>query len=135
MANCNCILYFMPRPYADINICGRQENGCVYEVTKQLQLQRNASFICDCLPGCSSISYESEVSMARIMPGSMLMRKYRLNESSTGILHVFFRERYFRSQKREEIIGFTEFLCKLSARSQTHQLNHSYFFVFVQCSS
>lgn len=119
MEHCKCIMYFMPRPYPDVNICGREETSCVNEVTRQYKLQQNASFVCDCMPGCSSLSYESEISLAPMMPKSPLLDKYRLESSHAGVLHVFFRERYFRSQKREEIIGFTEFLCEFGICSET----------------
>lgn len=49
-ANCNCVLYYMPRNNDDITICGRSDDGCIYKVTQQLQLKENKSFICECLP-------------------------------------------------------------------------------------
>lgn len=101
----------MPRLYEDVDICGRSAMGCINDVTKQIQSQINKSFVCECLPSCHSINYETELSMAPIIEESPLMKTNSMQVKDTSILHIFFREGFFRSQKRDEIIGFTEFLC------------------------
>lgn len=39
------------------------------------------------------------------------------NRSSISVVHIYYEESYFRSFTKEELIGFTEFLC-MCASSQ-----------------
>lgn len=112
---CECILYHMPRLFDDINICGRANADCIAHVTREIQLKTNNSFICDCLPGCYAISYEAEISMAPLLEQPPLLKKKQMAPRNAALLHVFYKDFYFRSQKKEELIGFTEFLCKFCA--------------------
>lgn len=111
----------MPRITDDITICGRSDQACVSEVELQFEMKINTSFICNCLPGCYAISYEAELSMTPILGSALYFRdgdkintntKRPMVEKDLAVLHVYFRESLFRSQKKEELIGFTEFLCK-----------------------
>lgn len=126
---CNCILYYMPRFDDEITICGRSDDACVEEVTAQVQLQKNRSFICECLPGCFEVSYDTEVSMAPLLQQAPLLTKKGLAGPNVSVMHIFYKNNYFRSQKKNELIGFTEFLCKylffiqLSDRSEFEQRN------------
>lgn len=103
----------MPRLFDDINICGRANARCIAHVTREIQLKTNKSFICDCLPGCYAISYEAEISMAPLLKQPPSLRKKQMAPGNAALLHIFYKDFYFRSQKKEELIGFTEFLCKL----------------------
>lgn len=111
---CNCVLYYMPRPKDEITICGRSDEHCVNEVTRQLQLKTNQSFYCECLPGCFAINYESEISTAPLMPRAPALQERRLLFSNVAVVHIFFRDNYFRSQKKDELVGFTDFLCNFN---------------------
>ena len=62
------------------------------------------SSLCDCLPGCFDINYDTEVSMAPLLP--------RTKVQNISIVHFFYKKYHFRSQRKDELIGFTEFLCK-----------------------
>lgn len=110
---CNCILYYLPRFNDDITICGRSDDKCKNNVTDHLQSQINGSYHCKCLPGCFEISYDTEVSMAPLLKNAPMLRKRGLSEQNVSIVHIFYKENYYRSQKKEELIGFTEFLCRL----------------------
>lgn len=102
----------MPRLFDDINICGRANARCIADVSREIQIKTNKSFICDCLPGCYAISYEAEISMSPLLNHPPMLKKNGMVPMNAAVLHVFYKDFYFRSQKKEELIGFTEFLCK-----------------------
>lgn len=104
----------MPRFVDDITICGRVDDACVEDVTEQLNAQKNSSFVCDCLPGCFEINYDAEVSMAPILREAPILKKRGLSEPNVSVAHIFYKNNFFRSQKKDELIGFTEFLCEYS---------------------
>lgn len=109
---CNCVLYYMPRFNDDIVICGRSQNNCVNDVTRLIQLRNNASFICECLPGCFAVNYDTEVSMSPLLLSSPWLQENKMMARNTAIVHVYYKDVSFRSQRKEQLIGFTEFLCR-----------------------
>lgn len=119
--NCNCVLYYLPKESDDITICGRSDDGCVDEVTKQLQLKQNNSFVCECPPACFAVKYETEISLTSLMRESNSLYKMKLDARNVAKVHIFFRESYARSQIKNEFVDFTGFLCKLFS------------FVFIVC--
>ncbi|KAG4079926.1 hypothetical protein HA402_006238 [Bradysia odoriphaga] len=106
---------WMPRFYENIPICGRSNDDCVDDVTNQINARKNSSFFCDCLPGCFEINYHAKVSMAPLLYGAPVLAKKALSEPNVSIAHIFYQYRFFRSEKKDELIGFTELLCKLNA--------------------
>lgn len=108
----------MPRFDDDVTICGRSDNFCVNEVTKQMRTKTNASLLCDCLPGCYAINYDTELSLTPLLARSPLLQKRNLQVSNTAILHIYYKENSFRSQKKDELVGFTDFLCKYFIKLQ-----------------
>ncbi|XP_031626094.1 pickpocket protein 28-like isoform X2 [Contarinia nasturtii] len=118
LTNCDCVrsrynlsvLYYMPRFHEDINICGRSDNPCVNRVIRELRTKTNSSFICECLPGCYAIAYETEISLSPLLPQSPLLQGKKLVVSDTAVLNIYFKEPSVRAQRKEELIGFTEFL-------------------------
>lgn len=107
----------MPRVSDEISICGRLNVACTSKVTKQIELQTNESFLCECLPGCFGISYDTEVSMAPLLQRSPILKERGLMTKNVAILHIFFKENSFRSQRKENFVGFTDFLCKNKEKS------------------
>lgn len=112
MTFCKCILYFLPRFDEDITICGRADDICVTHVTDQIEAQTNRSYVCDCLPGCFEIKYDLKISMSPLLPSTGILQNRRLSEENVSVLHIFYNRKTYRSEKKEELIGFTEFLCK-----------------------
>lgn len=53
-----------------------------------------------------------ELSAAPIFEEAPLVKKNGLTAGNTSILEVYYQRGYYRSQDKEELIGFTEFLCK-----------------------
>lgn len=118
-------MYYMPKIEKDANICSRSDQPCLNDLKEKLKLKQNESVECECYPSCFSLNYDGELSSAPILrPVELLPNAYAssvFNAHTTdnlAILHVFFRSNSFRSQKREELIGFTEFLCKRMSGEQ-----------------
>ncbi|XP_031627357.1 pickpocket protein 28-like [Contarinia nasturtii] len=110
LRQCNCILYYMPRFKDDITICGRSDEACIEKTTLQIQEHNNTELLCDCLPSCFEVTYDSEISMAPLLPQAPLLAKQGLLGPNVSVMHIFFKNNYFRSQRKDELIGFTEFL-------------------------
>lgn len=102
----------MPRFHENIVICGRAQDGCVNEVTEGIRIKSNQSFACDCFNGCWAINYKTALSIAKLFRRSPLVNRTGLTISNLSVLHAYFKDSYIQSQKKEEYIGFTEFLCK-----------------------
>lgn len=73
----------------------------------------NDSFSCNCLPGCFELTYDTEVSTAPLLPNEALLKDSGITAQNVSIMHIFYENSYFRSQSKGEILGFTEFLCKI----------------------
>lgn len=101
----------MPRFTDDVAICGRSNNDCVNATTHALQSKANESFQCECLPGCFALNYATEISMSQLLDRSPWLQEKNMRASDAAIVHIYYRENSFRSQRKEELIGFTEFLC------------------------
>lgn len=114
LAYCNCVLYYMPRFEDDITICGPFATECVSRVTRELQIKTNASFLCECLPGCFAVNYNTEISLSPLLPRSTWLLDNGLTAPDTAIVHIYYKENTVRSQRKEQLIGFTEFLCKFN---------------------
>lgn len=54
------------------------------------------------------------LSATPIFDQAPLLKEKNLAVSDSAILHVYFQSTYYQSQNKEELIGFTEFLCELS---------------------
>lgn len=102
----------MPRLETDIPICGRNDIECVSNVKHELRTTTNDSFKCDCFYGCNAIKFEMGFSATPIYDNAPTLKSKGLNAVNTSILHVYYQRGYYRGQDREELIGFTEFLCK-----------------------
>lgn len=102
----------MPRLDKNITICGIKDAECVNNVKQELQLGQNDSFKCDCFYGCDAIKFDMGFSATPIYGESPIIRRKGLSVGNTSILHVYYQRGYYRGSDKEELIGFTEFLCK-----------------------
>lgn len=109
---CNCILYYMPRPKHNMTICGISNNECIKNVKIKMRMGLNNSFYCNCPYGCHAIKYEMALSSTPMFDHAPLLQRYNLTVENTSILHVYYQSSFYRSQNKEELIGFTEFLCE-----------------------
>lgn len=106
LSNCNCVLYYMPRFHEDITICGRSDNVCVNEVNNQLRSKTNSSFVCECLPGCYALFYDTEISLSPLLARSPLLQRKKLLASNTAMMHIYYKEQSTRSQKKEGVFHY-----------------------------
>uniref|UniRef100_A0A1B0GH45 Uncharacterized protein n=2 Tax=Lutzomyia longipalpis TaxID=7200 RepID=A0A1B0GH45_LUTLO len=75
---CGCIMYYMPKTEADIEICSLKDVEC-YENIKNA-IKGNASFSCSCLPACHEIEYERRFSSGPLGVGKFLIKERFLNK-------------------------------------------------------
>lgn len=104
----------MPRFEDDITICGRSDDACVADVTSQIRMEKNDSFVCECLPGCFEVTHDTEISMAPLLQHAPLLSKHGLQGPNVSVIHMYYKTMFHRSQIKAELVGFTEFLCKFN---------------------
>lgn len=102
----------MPRLDHNISICGLSNSKCISYVQRELLSGMNDSFKCECYYGCDAIKFDMGFSATPIFQDAPFLSKSNLTASNASILHVFYQRGYYRGQSKEELIGFTEFLCK-----------------------
>lgn len=111
----------------DTRICGQSEVQCYDSAEDNLMLSelkqsldsgsgvnKLGKTVCNCLPSCTSINYDAEISQADFefvkvfgaygadlgeFPGAILAR-----------LTIFFKEAQFITSKRSELYGLTDFM-------------------------
>lgn len=107
-------MYYQPREFRNITICGAADVDCIKGVEQKIRADLNSSFKCSrCLSGCFEIHYESSVSMATIFDEIPFLRRNNLKSKNIAIVHAYYGKSTFRSQRKEELVGFTDFLCKI----------------------
>lgn len=109
---CNCVLYYMPRRHHNVTICGQSNYQCVDSVKHAIRSKRNDSFSCHCLYGCHAIKYEMSLSSTPIFNQANILTNNGISAENVAILHVYYQSTVYRSQKKEQLVGLTEFLCK-----------------------
>lgn len=113
----------MPRPHRNMTICGRTDLECIRNVKIEMRMGLNDSFKCDCPYGCNAIKYEAALSSTPMFAQAPLLKRFNLTVENTGILHVYYQNTYYRSQNKEELIGFTEFLCEYAHSTKSLSLS------------
>lgn len=102
----------MPRPFANIKICGPIEFDCVNWVDNELNLKRNSRFKCkQCLRGCFDLKYDTAFSMANIFEKDSYISNRSLDVQNVTIFHAYYAASNFQSHRKEELVGFIDFLC------------------------
>lgn len=111
-AICKCILFNMPRPFANINICDPIEFDCVNWVNNQLNLRRNSRFTCSqCVRGCFDLKFDTSFSTAKIFERDAFILNHKLDIQNVAIFHTYYGASNFQSRRKEELVGFNDFLC------------------------
>lgn len=108
---CGCVLYYMPRPHHNLTICGQSDSACIDKVKTEIRSEKNESFLCDCLYGCHALRYEMSLSSTPIFNQAPLLKNSGVDAENAAILHIYYQSSYHRSQKKEQLVGLTEFLC------------------------
>lgn len=74
--------------------------------------KQNPLYTCThCMPGCFALNFDSTFSTAKIFEQTPFLRENKLNPKNIAILYVYYTKSTFRSQKMEELVSFTDFLC------------------------
>ncbi|KAK3913180.1 Pickpocket protein 28 [Frankliniella fusca] len=128
LSHCKCVAYYMPKDRLT-RICGKKDEHCanVAREAMELRLANSAANLtqlnitdvpsCQCLPGCSELSYSSSHSSSHFAPTytpegvdekSPRTIDYLLKNSA--VIHFYFTETLFASRFKGELFGFTEFL-------------------------
>lgn len=123
---CGCVKFSMPRD-SETRICTQAEIGCYdaaedglmkSELTESLASgsaeNKRGKTKCHCLPSCTSINYDAEISQADF-EFVKVFNSYGadLNEFPGAILArltIFFKEAQFITSKRSELYGLTDFM-------------------------
>lgn len=114
LAHCHCIMYYMPRIHSNITICSYSDYECAKKVERELLIKRDPRFKCEqCLSGCFAINYENTFSTAKLFDKSPYFAHNKIDPNNVAFLHIYYARSTFRSQTKEELVGFTDFLCKL----------------------
>lgn len=106
----------MPRRHRNVSICGQSDSDCVNNITRQLQSRENENFHCNCMYGCYDLKYDSELSSTPIFNRAPLLDQFGVAADDMAVLHVYYENLIYSSQKKEQLVGFTEFLCKVFFR-------------------
>lgn len=117
MSKCKCATFAMPR-VRGTKICrNREELDCVQHVEdlrmRQILEQKTVDF--GCLPSCESISYDAEVSMARLhrleyQRAAKQTKEGRRRRHSR--IFISFKDEQFFASRRSEIYGTTDFIAE-----------------------
>ncbi|XP_055382443.1 pickpocket protein 28-like, partial [Condylostylus longicornis] len=123
---CKCVKFSMPRSQ-NTPICGPTDIECYYEDANSLLRQQLLKgykgevlhdLDCDCLPACTSITYETEITQAHYNfvshYGAFLKDMPTTDNNTPAVemtkLYIFFKEAQFLTSKRSELYGTTDFL-------------------------
>ncbi|XP_055528659.1 pickpocket protein 28-like [Wyeomyia smithii] len=119
---CKCVKFSMPRD-SQTEVCGASQIECYNDAEDRLTAEEvrysvgkrnNQPSKCDCLPACTSVQYDAEISQADF-DWKNLFRSFKqpINEYP-GIqlarLKIYFKEAQFITSKRSELYGVTDFL-------------------------
>ncbi|EDW80549.1 uncharacterized protein Dwil_GK11507 [Drosophila willistoni] len=131
LTRCGCVKFSMPR---DMNmpVCGEDKIYCYDRAERELlvrEFQRvralnmasdgdqiGVETACNCMPACTSLAYNTEISQANFDLDEMLlaegdtefMQEYPGSQMSR--LSIYFKQSQFITSKRSELYGITDFL-------------------------
>uniref|UniRef100_A0A182SYF3 Pickpocket n=1 Tax=Anopheles maculatus TaxID=74869 RepID=A0A182SYF3_9DIPT len=119
---CGCVKFSMPRDDRT-EVCGASKIQCYNDAEDEL-LEEDVKFIvdksrdyrakCNCLPACTSVQYDAEISQADLDWKSLFAAfRQSLGEqdgAQFARLTIYFKEAQFITSKRSELYGVTDFL-------------------------
>ncbi|KAH8397834.1 hypothetical protein KR222_003544 [Zaprionus bogoriensis] len=130
LSKCGCVKFSMPRS-VDMPVCGEDKIHCYDRAERELLVRefqrvrslnvageapRGGESACNCMPACTSLIYNTEISQANFDLEEMLaaegdtefLREYPGSQMSR--LSIYFKQSQFITSKRSELYGITEFL-------------------------
>uniref|UniRef100_A0A034WQE2 Sodium channel protein Nach n=1 Tax=Bactrocera dorsalis TaxID=27457 RepID=A0A034WQE2_BACDO len=127
LSQCGCVKFSMPHT-PDTPVCGASNVKCINEAEDQLLLKEfnqgaesagenvRGRTECDCLPSCTSIAYEAEISQSdfdyKLIANTFKqedVNKFITNNKMSRV-SIFFKEAQFLTSRRSELYGTTDFL-------------------------
>ncbi|KAF5291401.1 hypothetical protein FQR65_LT01711 [Abscondita terminalis] len=111
---CGCVSYHMPHERST-KLCGPSKTMCVHyasvslltdEVEKNFDTTKAGHQECDCLPACTSLTYNSENSQADFN----WPKVFEASKTNFKGVTLFFKEMQFITSERNELYGPTDFL-------------------------
>uniref|UniRef100_A0A1I8PU93 Pickpocket n=1 Tax=Stomoxys calcitrans TaxID=35570 RepID=A0A1I8PU93_STOCA len=127
---CGCVRFSMPRT-ADMTICGADKIHCYRQAKEKLLLQQFSQGLknkdlaslpleaagCQCMPACTSLDYETELSEGHFdivntleAFGSLEDYKKAYPGGRMSLVMIYFKENEFITSRRSELYGLTELL-------------------------
>ncbi|XP_055590905.1 pickpocket protein 28-like [Uranotaenia lowii] len=118
---CGCVAFYMPRA-PGVRICGLGLKKCYQDaMIELLEMEanlygRSQRFVkeCSCLPGCTSILYNTEISQASFDWTKVITIESKLGKALEGTqlahLQVFFKDSRLRPIERNELYGSTDLI-------------------------
>jgi len=134
-AECSCVKFSMPRNKS-MPICEQKDVKCYDNAEDKLMASELSQSLesgsgenkrgktnCNCLPSCTSINYDAEISQADY-EYAQVFGAYGsdLNEFPGAILArltIFFKEAQFITSKRSELYGLTDFMANCGGNYDT----------------
>ncbi|KAJ6645324.1 F-box-like/WD repeat-containing protein ebi [Pseudolycoriella hygida] len=109
LAQCECVHFSMPRKNST-RICTAKERFCLYEASLSFKTQLHVRN-CNCLPDCTSINYNVEISQA----ASEDYYKYIITEKPLAYTQMYltFKENKFLSLNRMETSTMSHFFSEI----------------------
>ncbi|XP_011645500.1 pickpocket protein 28-like [Pogonomyrmex barbatus] len=123
---CECVQHYMPKS-SNTPICGKKDDPCAKRARRAMEVKlydedltnSNVTKIpsCNCWPGCFEINYRIELSQNKLIPTFQTAKRYvkkNMNyfTENMAVVHLFFVDSQFTKHIKNELFGFTEFLCR-----------------------
>uniref|UniRef100_A0A182R6L9 Pickpocket n=1 Tax=Anopheles funestus TaxID=62324 RepID=A0A182R6L9_ANOFN len=114
LAECGCVTFAMPRDNTT-RVCGVHEKRCYKSaVTRLMELDELTVYTgqdtCDCLPACTTVKYDVELSNDWLnldaMLASMIKRERGMEGMEPMLLYVYFKDNKFTYIERVEYMNF-----------------------------
>ncbi|KAK9709687.1 Amiloride-sensitive sodium channel [Popillia japonica] len=113
---CDCVSFYMPHS-EETPICGSGSTPCVNKAKSKMISDTSGSFSCDCLPACTTLTYNVETSQAKFNWRDMLIAFNADPDEFAGIqmtrLYFNFKGRQFMRSERYELYGMIDFLAAM----------------------
>lgn len=119
LSRCNCVKFSMPRN-RDKKICTRADETCYNHAENdfmaedlKMRPQKSTSdeSLCNCLPSCTSITYDVEISHGDYEDEKFTVATSdEIPDTELSHLTIFFKESQFITSKRSELYGLIDFL-------------------------
>ncbi|KXJ77447.1 hypothetical protein RP20_CCG007541 [Aedes albopictus] len=124
---CGCVKFSMPRS-AKTRICRTSEIACVLSAENRMLLQsakrrlkklQTYGSACNCIPGCTSIHYDTEITQSKCDFRKTLELRFapvdptiseNVKQYQISKLGIYFREVQYITSKRSELFGMIDFI-------------------------